>query len=159
VAPGSRTALRRGDGGDDRRFRAAIAAAYAAVLARAGVLDRCQVLGGSFFDGVPAGADAYLLKRIIHDWDDAPATAILSRCREAMPGRGVLLLVERLLPAVAPSAADETVTFLDLDMMVMNGGRERTEAGYRALLEAAGLRHTRTSPPAAGFAVLEAVPA
>ena len=137
-----------------------VVAGTAPFLTRAGVLDRCDVVGGSFFDGVPGGGDAYILKSIIHDWDDESATAILRSCRRAMSPQSTLLLVERLLPTmVEPSGASETATFSDLNMMVMNGGRERTEAAYRALLEAAGLRHARTVPTSVGFSVVEAVPA
>jgi hypothetical protein len=106
------------------------------LLEEAGVADRCRIKGGSFFDGVPAGADAYLLKSIVHDWEDPEATAILERCRAAIGDRGgALLLVERDLgpPNEVPAAK-----LSDLNMLVAPGGRERTQEEYAALLAASG---------------------
>jgi hypothetical protein len=106
------------------------------LLEEAGVADRCRIEGGSFFDGVPAGADAYLLKSIVHDWEDPEATAILERCRAAIGDRGgALLLVERDLgpPNEVPAAK-----LSDLNMLVAPGGRERTQEEYAALLAASG---------------------
>ena len=106
-------------------------------IAAAGVADRCELVGGSFFESVPQGGDAYILKWIIHDWEDSKAVAILRNCRSAITEHGRLLLVERLLPA-----ADEPYSQLrgDITMMVLPGGMERTEAEFRALLESAGFR-------------------
>jgi len=73
-------------------------------LAGAEVADRCRVEAGDFFESVPAGADGYVLKQILHDWDDEPAAVILRRCREAMEPDGRVLIVERMLPErVAPA--------------------------------------------------------
>jgi O-methyltransferase/methyltransferase family protein len=126
-------------------------------LADAGLAHRCAVQSGDLFAGVPPGADAYVLSRVIHDWDDAEAGMILANCRRAMPQGSKLLVFERLLPgAAAKSEAARSLLISDLTMMVMNGGRERTEDQYRALLAASGLRLLRTIPTASEISVLEA---
>jgi O-methyltransferase len=123
------------------------------LIAEAGVADRCDVLTGDFFQYVPAGADAYLLRHIVHDWDDEAATRILANCRAAMDADARLLLGEQVLPdGPAPSRAKRS----DLEMLVI-GGRERTEAEYRELLERAGLRPTRVVPSPGTHSVVEAV--
>lgn len=104
-------------------------------LARAGVLDRCVVIGGSFFDRAPEGADVYLMKAILHDWEDGEATAILRGIRAVMPADGVLLLVERV---IGPPNEDLEGKLSDLHMLLMPGGRERTEAEWRTLLDGGG---------------------
>lgn len=104
-------------------------------LERAGVLDRCNVVGGSFFDGVPAGADVYVMKAILHDWEDAESTAILRAIRKVIPADGALLVVERV---IGPPNEDLEGKLSDLHMLVMPGGRERTEPEWRALLETGG---------------------
>ena len=116
------------------------------LLAEAGVAGRCQVVGGSFFESVPEDGDAYLLKWIIHDWDDERAIAILTTCRRAMKGKGKLLVVDQVLPRRAePSAADAFM--VDLEMLVVApGGRERTEEDFRAVLRAAGFGLNRIVP-------------
>jgi hypothetical protein len=101
---------------------------------------RCQVVGGSFFDSVPEGADAYLLKGVIHDWPDDAAAGILRNARRAMRSDSTLLLIE----GIVDSAARPT-GLLDLLMLVI-GGRERTEADFRALVAAAGFSLTRIIP-------------
>lgn len=125
-------------------------------LAAAGVADRCEVIGGSFFEKVPPGGDAYLLKSILHDWDDDRATAILATCREAMAGGGTLLLVERVMPADDEPSCE--VALYDLMMLVLSGGRERTTAEYEALLTRSGLALTRVIATPSSFSFLEAVP-
>jgi hypothetical protein len=122
----------------------------------AGLSGRCEVVAGDFFASLPEGGDAYLLKWIIHDWDDQRAVAILGNCRRAMLGRGRLLLIEAVIPAGNAPAFHK---FMDLNMMVMTGGRERTAAEYRALLETAGFRLARIVPTATEMSVIEAVPA
>ena len=107
------------------------------LLADAGVLDRCRIEGGSFLDSVPADGDVYILQYILHDWDQASCETILRNCRAAMRASSVLLVVENILPEGARPA--DFVTMLDLHMMVMLGGRERTRSEYRSLLQAAGL--------------------
>jgi hypothetical protein len=127
-------------------------------LAAAGVADRCEVVPGSFLDSVPSGADAYLLKSVVHDWDDERARAILTNCRQAMAGRGRLLVVERLLPErMSPSPADRFMAASDLGMMVAVAGRERTEAEFRALFAASGFALARIAPAAVHYSVIEGV--
>lgn len=127
-------------------------------IADAGLADRCAVESGDLFAGVPRGADAYVLSRVIHDWEDAEAAVILGNCRRAMPRGGKVLLLERVVPRAVTSEAARSLLISDLTMMVMNGGRERTEDQYRALLAASGLRLARVVPTATEISVLEAEP-
>lgn len=113
-------------------------------------------VGGDFFTEVPAGADAYLLSRVVHDWDDDEALAILRTCRRAMLPSAVLLLVEALLPERAVD--DPAAVRMDLHMLALLHGRERTRAEYEALLGAAGLRLTAVVS-AGGVHVMQARPA
>ena len=122
----------------------------------AGVHDRVTIVEGSFFESVPRGADLYLLKSIIHDWDDEPATAILKTCAEAMSADARLVLIERDLPE-HPSAEALGTLMSDLNMMVLFGGRERTTDEYSTLLRRAGLRMTRAIPMASDFHAIEAM--
>jgi hypothetical protein len=122
----------------------------------AGLTGRCRAVGGDFFQGVPAGGDAYLLKHVIHDWPDDKATTILRNCREAVRAGGKLLLVELVL---APGNAADLGKVLDLEMLVIAGGKERTEAEYRRLLAGAGWRLTRVLPTKSPTQVVEAEPA
>ena len=128
-------------------------------LESAGVADRTTLAEGSFFESVPPG-DLHMLKSIVHDWDDKHATQILRTCRRAMEPSGRLVLVERILPErIEGPASGLDAIMLDLHMMVVLGGRERTTQEFRELLAAADLRLTRTIPAAAGFGIFEAVPA
>jgi cyclopropane fatty-acyl-phospholipid synthase-like methyltransferase len=111
-------------------------------------------MSGNFFQTVPVGGDAYVLKFIVHDWDDEPAVAILRNCREAMREDGKVLLVEIIRPAGDPIPES---TFLDLTMLLFLHGRERTEAEYRQVLESAGLRLQKVTPTASPFSIIEAV--
>jgi hypothetical protein len=124
------------------------------VLERANVLERCRVIGGSFFENVPTGGDVYVLKSILHDWDDEKSIAILRNCAKAMKPDARLLLVERVIPAVGPTPLDTIIT--DVAMLLVTGGRERTESEYRALLQAAGMRITRVVPTTTSAAIVEA---
>jgi hypothetical protein len=128
-------------------------------LAAEGVADRCQPVPGDFFAEVPAGADAYLLSLVLHDWTDDDARRVLAACRSAMGPGSRLLVVEAILPE---RAADQpAVIRMDLYMLVLLGARERTEAQFRGLLAGTGFRVTRVVPTAspAGLSVIEAVPA
>lgn len=125
------------------------------LLAAAGVADRCARIGGDFFAAVPEGGDVYVLAQILHDWDDDRCVAILERCRRAMPPHGKLLVVELVLP---PGEEAFFGKWLDLHMMVITGGRERTAAEYDALFRAAGLALTGVVPTPPGPSVVEAVP-
>ncbi len=127
-------------------------------IADAGLADRCEVVSGDFFEGVPGGADAYMMKSVIHDWDDAKSVSILQNCLRAMPPQGKLLLVEGVLPArVNQSPMTQIMTGSDINMMVNVGGCERTDAEFRALFDAAGLHLTRIVPTEALPSVLEGV--
>lgn len=123
------------------------------VLHAAGVLDRCAIVAGSFFTSVPEGGDAYVLKSIVHDWEDEESIAILRTCRASMAPGAVVLLIERDL---GPPNENAAAKLSDLNMLVMPGGRERTEDEYAALLEQAGLQHAGTTVAATGHAVIEA---
>ena len=126
------------------------------ILRERGVEDRCAVVGGSFFDSVPSGGDAYVLQTVIHDWDDERSIAILMNCRRVMGPQAKLLLVEQVVPtgnSFHPSKFD------DLNMLVSLGGRERTAKEFRALVAAAGFTLTGISPTASQWSVVEAVPA
>jgi orsellinic acid C2-O-methyltransferase len=114
-------------------------------LTRQGVLDRCAAVEADFFETVPIGGDVYLLKDIIHDWDDEHATVILSACRRAAGQGARILLIERLLPTrVTDNPEHLNAVMTDLQMMVQLGSRERTLAGYRALLDGAGFQFERS---------------
>jgi hypothetical protein len=119
------------------------------------VADRCTVVSGSFFESVPAGADAYLLKWIIHDWEDPEATAILSTCRAALDG-GTILVIERV---VGPPNEDPATAFGDLNMLVAPGGRERTLDEFERLFADAGLALAGSTPTASGSHVIQATAA
>jgi hypothetical protein len=124
-------------------------------LAAAGVMQRCEVVGGDFFVAVPHGGDAYLLANVVHDWEDERAVVILRNCCQAMAQNGKVLLVERLLPTDGPRPLPTLVS--DLAMLVGTGGRERTEAEYGQLFAAAGLRLTQVIPVLPPYGVIEAV--
>ncbi len=125
------------------------------VLRAAGVGNRCEVVGGSFFDAVPEGGDAYLLKAILHDWDDAASIAILKACRRAMRPEAKLLVLERV---VAPANEGPDAKFGDLNMLVAPGGQERTGDEFAVLFAAADFRLTAVAPTGTRLSVIEAVP-
>ncbi|MFB4315265.1 methyltransferase [Actinomadura sp. 21ATH] len=125
-------------------------------LAGLGLAGRCEVVGGSFFDPLPAGADVYLLCRVVHDWDDAAATAILRRCADAAGGTGRVLVVEE---HGSPAGADAAFAEMDLRMLVLAGGRERTIGDYAALAGAAGLRIAGVRRPTGRHVIIECRPA
>lgn len=131
-----------------------VVSASGATLERLGVVERCRAIGGDFFNVVPAGGDAYLLSTVIHDWDDERATAILRRTCAAMQPHGRVLIIENVIPA---DDEPHPGKFIDLEMMVIAGGRERTEAQYEALLRRAGLKLARVVPTAAQVAIVEAM--
>jgi hypothetical protein len=124
-------------------------------LELAGLSGRCRAVGGNFFESVPAGADAYLLRHIIHDWDDDRSITILRNCHAALGNRGKLLVVEGLLP---PGNGPALSKFFDLAMMVLPGGMERTQEEYLRLFEAGGFQLTRIVPTSTWISVLEGEP-
>jgi hypothetical protein len=133
-----------------------VVAGAPATLEAAGVADRCEIVGGSFFDVVPAGADAYILKAILHDWDDDDAARILRSCRDAIAAGGALLVVEREL---GPPNENADAKLSDLNMMVGPGGRERTREEFAALVAEGGFTLERVVPTAIGLEVFEGRPA
>jgi hypothetical protein len=126
-------------------------------IAEAGLSDRCEVVSGDFFDSVPAGGDAYILSRVIHDWDDDKAVAILKVVRGVLPAKGRLLLFETMI------RADKRLSYpllSDLNMVILTGGCERSAAEYRALYKAAGFQLTRAieTPSPTGMTIIEGEP-
>src|SRR5262249_16943872 len=132
-----------------------VVAAAGEQLALAGVAERCTTVGGDFFVEVPAGADAYLLAQVLHDWDDERCVAILRQCRKAMPAHGKLLVIELVLP---PGEEPFVGKWVDLHMLVLLGARERTAAEYGALFQAAGFELSRVVPTPLGPSIVEAIP-
>ena len=127
-------------------------------LADRGVSDRCELVEGDFFASVPAGGDVYVLKSVLHDWDDERCLAILRSCRAAMDEAARLVIVELILPErITPSGPALSAALLDLIMLAYAGGRERTEAEFAQLLDQASLRLARTVELSAGPQLLEAV--
>ncbi|HEV2663970.1 MAG TPA: methyltransferase [Blastocatellia bacterium] len=124
------------------------------LLDAAGVRDRCETSTGDFFRSVPEGGDAYVMKWIIHDWDDKKSTAILKNIHRAMDKNGKLLLIEMVVPE---GNQPDLSKLLDLNMMVMTGGRERTEAEFNSLLAASGFKLTRVIRTTSPVCVIEAV--
>jgi predicted O-methyltransferase YrrM len=122
-------------------------------LEEAGVGERAAYQGGDFFAAVPSGADAYVLKFIIHDWDDSKAIPILRNCARAAGAGGVILLIEQIVPDPVTDR-DQRVIRGDLTMMTV-GGKERTLAEYRELCAAAGLGVARVVAMPSGFSVIE----
>jgi hypothetical protein len=127
-------------------------------LEKLGAADRVEVSSGSFFDGVPQGGDAYIVRQIIHDWDDDRALAILRNCRAAMARSGKLLVIER---QISPNHREAMrVLHIDMEMLANIGGMERTDDEYRSLFNRAGLELTTITPlmDGGGFSIFEAVP-
>ena len=126
-------------------------------IAEAGLETRCEAVGGDFFREVPRGADAYLLKHVIHDWNDDDAIAILKTCHCGMDGTHTkLLLVEGVYPKrIDQSLESRGAAFNDVNMLVSTGGRQRSEAEFRALYQSAGFRLTNIVPTAARASIIE----
>jgi ubiquinone/menaquinone biosynthesis C-methylase UbiE len=120
-----------------------------------GVADRCTGIAGDFFTAVPAGADAYVLSQILHDWEDEQCLTILKHTRRVTPKDGKLLVVELVIP---PGNEPFFGKWLDLHMLAIPGGRERTEAEYSTLFRDAGFELTNIVPTPAGPSVVEAAP-
>ncbi|MDQ6788157.1 MAG: acetylserotonin O-methyltransferase [Acidobacteriota bacterium] len=119
-----------------------------------GVSDRFELVPGDFFESVPAGADIYTMKHIIHDWNDDESIKILQNIHIAMNEKGKVLIVEMVVPegnAASPSKV------MDVQMLIASGGKERTEAEYRKLLESSGFNLTRIIPTRSPFSIVEAV--
>jgi hypothetical protein len=126
------------------------------LLAAAGLAARATCVAGDFFTAVPKGGDLYLLKSVLHNWDDSDVVGILRNCRQAMADGARLLVIERIVPeGNGPSEAK----LFDINMLVTVGGQERTEQEYRTLLDVAGLALARVIPTNSPLSLLEAVPA
>ena len=123
-----------------------------AIISGLGLSDRCRIVGGDFFTSLPA-ADAYVLRHIIHDWDDKEAATILRNCRDAMNPGGRILLVETVIPPLDEPCFGK---WLDL-MMLIVGGRERTAEQYERLFHQAGLKLNRIVPTAHEVSIIEGV--
>lgn len=122
--------------------------------------DRCDFQHGDFFAAVPKEADAYILKSIIHDWDDQKSIRILTSCRDAMGAKDTLLLVERVIPEVLQQTAEHReIVRSDLTMLVALGAAERTEKQFRNLLGKSGFQMKRNIPIGMTFSIIEATPA
>jgi hypothetical protein len=131
------------------------------VIAAAGLAQRCTVVAGDFFRSVPEGADAYILKSVIHDWNDEKAIAILEVCRRAMATQSTLFLIEHVMPErIELSPRAQRMALRDLHMLVGPGGRERSEAEFDQLLASAGFTRLRTSSLGAegSFSLIETSP-
>lgn len=122
------------------------------LLEEAGVSERCETVAGSFLHQVPSGGDAYVLKNIIHDWNDEKAIQILVNCRQAMQAGQILLLVERVVGSDRPTVEE---ALSDMRMLVTNGGRERTREEYQALLRASGFELARIIPTTTPYQIVE----
>jgi hypothetical protein len=123
------------------------------LLEQAGVIDRCQIVGGDFFDALPGGADLYALKFILHDWPDAECVRILKNCRQVIAPGGRVLIVEHVVPG---EPGPDFSKFMDINMLVLtSGGRERTQEEFTELFTAAGLVLRALVSTAIGICVLE----
>jgi SAM-dependent methyltransferase len=132
-----------------------VVAGASPTFSRAGVADRVRIEGGDFFTEVPAGADAILMKHIIHDWDDESAMRILQACHRALGPRGKVLIVDAVVP---PGNAPHYSKLLDLNMLVLTPrGRERTKTEFEKLLRGAGFRMSRIVATEGPLSVVEAV--
>jgi hypothetical protein len=126
-----------------------------AYLTAAGLLDRCELVGIDFFTSVPGGGDVYVLKRILHDWSDEHCIQILRVCREAMGANARLLVVDAVVP---PGNEPHPSKIMDMLMMALLEGQERTEQEFRALYRRAGLQLTKVVPTPSVLSIVEGVP-
>jgi SAM-dependent methyltransferase len=134
-----------------------VAARADAALDATDVADRCKILAGDFFERVPVSADCYVLANVLHDWDDARSVEILRNCRQAMSRAGRILIIERLIPE---DGTDPVPTLLsDINMLVLTGGRERTNAEYAQLLTTAEMQLSGVQRVAYPYGVIEGLAA
>jgi O-methyltransferase domain len=127
-----------------------------AYLTASGLMDRCEIVGGDFFTSVPAGGDAYVLKRILHDWSDQQCVQILRTCREAMGRKARILVVDAVVP---PGNELDPAKVMDILMMLLFEGRERTEEEFHQVFRLAGLKLTKVVPTASVLSIVEGEPA
>lgn len=126
-----------------------------ALLESRGVADRCEIRTGNAFDSIPAGGDVYVFSRVLHDWPEKKARLLLSNCRKAIADDGLLLLYEAVVP---PGDEPSPTKDIDLTMLFLLGGAERTEVEWRAMLEATGFEFLRVTRTGAMFDLIEARP-
>jgi O-methyltransferase domain len=126
------------------------------LLAATGLLERCETVGGDFFEFLPPGADCYVFKRVLHDWDDETCVDLLRRCRQVLPATGRLLVIDAVIP---PGNDPHPAKIVDLIMLTALAGRERTEAEFGGLLAAAGFKLTRVIPTHSMLSIVEGAPA
>ena len=127
-------------------------------IAESGLGERCRAVGGDFFEEVPRGGDAYLLKHVIHDWSDERALTILKNCHRSMAANARLLIVEGVYPRrIDQSPESRGAAANDVNMLVNTGGRQRSEAEFRSLYDAAGIKLTKIVPTQARVSVIEGV--
>ena len=120
------------------------------------MMDRCTLASGDMFSAVPAGADAYIMKYILHDWDDELCVKILENCRRAMAPNGRVLVVDTVIP---PGNDPHWGKLLDINMLVGPGGRERTRSEFAQLFARAGLKVRKIIPTASPLSIVESVAA
>jgi len=132
------------------------AAERSGFIAAPGIAERCQIEGGNFFESVPAGADAYLMKYIIHDWNDEQCVRILELCRAAMAPGGRVLVIEHVVPR---GNQPDFSKMLDINMLIGPGGRERTREEFTSLFGRAGLRLRTVYPTKSPLGILEGIAA
>ena len=127
-----------------------------AAISEAGLTSRCEAIGGDFFKDIPPGCDAYLLKHVIHDWNDDEAIRILSNCHRAMKSAATLIVAEGVYPKkISESELCRGATATDVNMLVSTGGRQRSEADFRALFNATGFRLTQIVSTPARLSLVE----
>lgn len=125
-------------------------------LSNAGIADRCEFIGGNFFESVPSGAEAIVMKSIIHDWNDERSVRILQNCRRVLKSGAHLIVIDRLMPErIEPVSDTLSIVMSDLNMLGSTGGCERTESEFRTLLAIGGFRMERVFP-AGRYSVIEA---
>lgn len=128
-------------------------------LAKEFPAERCEFVAGDFFESIPTGGDVYLLKAVLHDWDDERSAVILRNCRGAIPPSGRLLLIERAVPErFGENPTHHAIARMDLHMLVEFGGKERTESEFRSLLKGAGFKLSSAIATSTEFSILEAKP-
>ncbi len=135
----------------------AVAARATELLGAADIADRSEVMAGDFFEQVPQRADCYVLANVLHDWDDARAARILRNCRRSMGRAGRVLIIERLIPEDGSDAVPALLS--DINMLVITGGRERTNDEYRSLLRSAGLEPGTIQPVTYPYGLIEGLAA
>jgi O-methyltransferase domain/Dimerisation domain len=124
-------------------------------LKEAGLLDRCTMSAGNFFEALPPGGDLYVFKRVLHDWDDETCVKLLRLCRDVIPANGRLLVVDAVIP---PGNDPHPAKIVDMVMMGVLTGRERTEEEFSDLLTAAGFTLNRVTPTHSMLAIVEGFP-